>query len=359
MNDKMADSIEAYLTPYLSLHAAYCGPSDDPTARRASGGIATRLLSLALEENIVDGVALSRADFSGGRVGYRTDIVTDPLQIASYGTSTYFNIPIERHWADFDAFEGKLAVCGLPCHIGILSRRIEAGKGLKNVCLKISLFCGHNNQPELLEFFFRKEGIEPKEVRDFRVKRSYLGGYIEVTTDNGRRKEIPFRRFNVYRSLWYFSKPMCRLCNDHLGHASDLSVGDIFTKKFRARPDKYSAVIVRTERGRDLWDRMQAQENVVTEPITPAELFSAQKRILIPAGDSQSRWHAMKGAGYAPRGKPEGRFRLRSYITYRLLLANDRLSQRKWGVKLIGMIPKPILYGYIATLKLLNNSLKP
>lgn len=347
-----------YLGPHLDLYAAYAN-KDGNRERISSGGIVTTVLQQCLEESLVDGVALARCAFENGDIGYRFSILTDPREIPEYGSSAYFNIPIERHWKELDQFDGKLAICCLPCHCSLLRKRQESLHKSLHIRYIVSLFCGHNNEAELIRFVLRKESIPLSEVIDMQVKRHYLSGVLVFTLNDGRTREVDFRRFNVYRSLWFFSKNMCRQCDDHLGAQSDMSVGDIFTSRYRRLSPKRSAVVVRTGKGRELMDQVIRSGKINYEKVPAEEIFASQKRVIVPSADLKSRYYALRWNGYAVKKGKYGRFRIRSFLTYTMLYFNDRLSQRKWGRKVIGVVPRPLLYGYIALIKLINHSLKP
>jgi len=190
------------------------------------------------------------------------------------------------------------------------------------------------------------------------VDRTYLGGCVNFGMKDGSVRSILFRHFNVYRSLWFFSKQMCRYCDDHLGASADLSIGDVFTKEYRVQDVKHSAVVARTQKGLDVMQMAIDKGLVTCEQAAPDIVYRAQKRVIVPSGDLKSRYHACRVAGFAAKPPEHGRFRLRSFITYSLLLLNDRLSQTGWGRWLIRWIPRPLLYGYIASIKLINNSLR-
>jgi coenzyme F420 hydrogenase subunit beta len=345
---------------YIGNHIEiFCGHARDPDDRRrvASGGVVTSLLAHALRSGMVDAVALSKGDYSNGKIDYRFDLVTDADRVQDYGTSVYFNIPVERHWKKIDEFPGRVAVCALPCHIAAFRRRQQEGRGLANVPLLLSLFCGHNNEPELLNFVFDQHGIDEAEVTDVRVDRSYLGGDVWVEMSDGTLRSIPFRHFNVYRGLWCFSKSMCRYCDDHLGAHADISIGDVFVPEYRNRALKHSAMVARTEAGCSLIHSALRSNVLSAEPIDTDIVFRAQKRVIVPSGDLLSRYYACRLVGYTAKRPSEGRFRLRSFMTYLMLLLNDRVSKTRWGKRLLRVIPKPLLYAYIAAIKLVNNSL--
>ena len=113
--------------PFRKLYAGYAARSMD-RARVAAGGLMTSLLATALREGLVDGVVLCRSDFSQEKMGYAIDIVTNADEIPKYGKSVYFNIPIERETRRLDQFNGKLAICALPCQARIIRRTQQGGK---------------------------------------------------------------------------------------------------------------------------------------------------------------------------------------------------------------------------------------
>lgn len=346
--------------PYVGDHIkVYAGYAADAADRQhvASGGLVTCLLSHALEAGFVDAVAVARASFADGQIGYQFELVTDPSLVQSFGTSAYFNIPIERHWSDIESFDGTVALCALPCHAERFRRRADSGRSLENLKLILSLFCGHNNEPELNRFVFEKEGIDPDDIEAVRVNRSYLGADVNVSMTDGSAHVVPFRHFNVYRSLGMFSKGLCHFCDDHLGTFGDISIGDVFAREYRNRDIKHSAAITRSIAGQELMDAAIIAGKVTVEEIDESVVFRAQRRILVPSNDLMSRYYASRAAGYRAKKPKQGRFRVRSFLTYTAQMWNDRLSRTRWGQRIFRTIPYPILYAYIALIKLVNNSL--
>lgn len=350
-----AADYSTYLGNVSRLLAGYAA-APEHRQRVASGGVVTTLLRQMLSDGDVDGVAVAKADFSEGRLGYRFDIVTDPDEVAQYATSAYFDIPIQKHWRKLADFPGKLAVCALPCHVSFL-RRLQRGK-LSNVSCLVALFCGHNNSPELVRLVFEREGIVEADVSEMWFDRSYLGGHLCVQLRDGTRREIPFMRFNVFRSLGFFSKPLCHHCADHLGAVADISVGDVFCSEFQAKDIKHSVIIARTERGTEIVEAAVAKGAVVTQSIASEIVFRSQKRVVVPARDARSRHFARRCAGFASRPPEQGRFRARSFLTYVCLTLNDRLSGTRLGRRILRRIPVCGLVPYILAIKLINNTLR-
>jgi len=344
-----------YLGPYQSAYAAY---ASDLAIRQkaASGGVATSLLKFALANDRVDGVALCRSQFAKGQIGYEFKIVTDPLEIPHFGSSSYFNIPLEKHRAELEAFAGRLAILSLPCHTSILR-----SYALKNVAYLFSLFCGHNNEADLIRFFLDKEGLKTDQIKSMKIERTYLGGSVKLGMLDETERRVHFRHFNVYRSLGLYAKAMCRYCDDHLGATSDISIGDIFTEEYRQKSIKHSAVLVRSDKGLELWQAACRDKSIVAHEIDPLKIYAAQQRILVPSRDLKSRYYACKINGFPVNRNmiQNTPFRLRSFITYACLLLNQRISRTAWGRRLFMSLPRTLLYVYIAILKIINHTLRP
>ncbi len=344
--------------PYRQLWAGFAA-NDLDRERVAAGGLVTSLMALALRENIVDGVILSRADFSSGDIGHSIDIVTDPVEVQRYGKSVYFNIPIEREWRRLEKFEGRLGLVGLPCHTRILRSLQAKGTRLQNIELVVSLFCGHNNEVDLWHLVLERLGIERHDIVDIRTNRRYMRGGIELEKTDGTIIEIPFREFNTFRRLWLFSKDLCRHCPEHLGAKADLSIGDIFIPDFLDETIKHSSLVVRTEAAEKLVS-LAIEKNVVSLQEVPARaIYAAQKPLIVTSGDDKARYYANRFYGHKAKKPGGGKFRLRSFLYYLLLMGNDRFSRTRFGRWTFLKAPTVALYGYIKLLNLIKYRMKP
>ncbi|WP_343347821.1 Coenzyme F420 hydrogenase/dehydrogenase, beta subunit C-terminal domain [Sphingomicrobium sp. XHP0239] len=349
---------EREIAPYRQLWAGFAA-NDEERERVAAGGLVTSLMALALREGVVDGVVLSRADFSSGDIGHSIDIVTDPDEVQRYGKSVYFNIPIEREWRRLEQFDGRLGLVGLPCQTRILRSLQAKGTRLQNVELVVSLFCGHNNEVDLWHLVLERLGIDRRDIVDMRTNRQYMRGGIELEKADGRVIEIPFREFNTFRRLWLFSKDLCRHCPEHLGAEADLSIGDIFIPDFLDANIKHSSLVVRTPAAEKLVS-MAMEKGVVSLKEVPARaIYKAQKPLIVTSGDDKARYYANRMFGHKAKKPADGPFRLRAFLSYALLMGNDRASRTRVGRWAFLKAPTVLLYGYIKVLNLLKSRLDP
>jgi len=350
-------SFEKYIVPFQKTYACYAS-NEQNRAIAASGGVVTTLMAHLLKTGAIDGAALCRSSFTGGKLGYEFAIVKKPEEVFNYASSVYYDIPIHKHLNEIKHFSGKLAICALPCHIALFDRIRRKGK-LSNISLLVSLFCGHNASPELLRFVMKSHGIDEVDVKNLFFRRTYLRGNLEFTMKDGSYKKIPFWQFNVYRSLWFFSKKLCLHCNDHLGKHSDISVGDIYTPEFEAESIKHSAVVIRTPDGEKVFSSAKSEGCLIVKDVDPSEIIRSQKRIVIPSDDMRSRALAASLLKVPYKEHTDSSFRFRSFLTYLLLFFNSKITDSSFGRRFLYYIPLPLLFAEVVIIKAINTTLKP
>lgn len=349
-------SVDEYVGPSRATFVAYL---EERPHHVASGGVVTALAASLLESGAVDGVAMVRSDFTDAETdGYEFRIVTDPKDLARFGGSVYYDIPLQKHWGDIAAFDGRVAVVGLPCHMRALSALIDSGKGPGNVALTIALFCGHNCSLQLMRTFMERHGVDPALARDVRIVRTHLEGAVVVTTTDGAEHRLSFSRFNALRNLWLHSKRLCLSCDEHFGAAADVSVGDIFLPEYKELGTRVSAVVVRTEVGQSAWDRLMRGAALTVRPVALEDVFRAQRRVVVASKDTLSRYRAAKMLGYAHAKPAEGRFRLRTFLTYSFLYAVNRRSSSESGARLASRIPERLALFLVLAVKAVHSTLR-
>ncbi|MBS7637295.1 Coenzyme F420 hydrogenase/dehydrogenase, beta subunit C-terminal domain [Candidatus Bathyarchaeota archaeon] len=134
----------------------------------------------------------------------------------------------------------RVAVVGTPCQIRAL-RKIEKGtytdrRIAESVAIKIGLFCMETFDYKKLMEFLEKEGVNPKEVTKFAIRR----GKFAAIRDGDTLFEIGLSRVKE------LVRPCCEVCEDFTAEFSDISVGNV------GSPDGWSTVIVRTDLGEQL-----------------------------------------------------------------------------------------------------------
>jgi coenzyme F420-reducing hydrogenase beta subunit len=276
------EELDKYLGP--KKIASYLGYSLDPDFRKeaASGGTTSRILVEALEQGLIDGAVLCKSVIEEGNVRARFYIAKTREEILAAQGSKYVAtkflaeaLPLIRE------FQGRLAVTGLPCDISHLTRWMEKDTEIgPKVILKIVLVCGHNSRPQLVDGVVKKlsTGVESPLTR-FQFRIGHWRGTSVATYADGTRRTQSYSRFGKYQNLFYFSEKKCLACNDHFGYDADISIGDVWIYRLKKEPIKHNGILIRTPRGEELFQKIQAAKILHLERVPFQTLLDGQARI--------------------------------------------------------------------------------
>jgi len=251
--DKRQGKDNLLLGHFLSC---YVGHASNKSIRHhsSSGGLVTALLSLALEENIIDGALVTRMS-SANPLEPDSFIAKSSSEILSASRSKY--CPVAANVALREILEqgGRYAIVGLPCHLHGIRKAETINIELKNrIVLHFGLFCSHNVNFKGTQFLLRKLSIkdESKIASIAYRARGWPGGFV-VQLREGKEKFISHNSY--WASLFgrfFFAPWRCTLCPDGLAELADISFGDAWLSEFRREKDGESILLVRNEEGKKL-----------------------------------------------------------------------------------------------------------
>lgn len=213
----------------------------DVRGRAQYGGVVSTLVSLALEQGLVNEAVLTRSGARGAPAGAR---VRDRAGVLSAARSIYAagGALRELNQALAEPVHHPLAVVGLPCQsLAALTMRTsdEFPAARERLKLIIGLFCTLNLSARGLRSLLAEAGVDQPVIKsDFPPPPA---GVMQVTTEEGMT-EIPLTK--VERAVL----GGCRFCPDLTAEAADLSVGAA-----EGQPG-LNTLIARTPAGRELID---------------------------------------------------------------------------------------------------------
>lgn len=215
-----------YCGHYLNSYTGYC---NDQVIRfhSASGGMLTAILLYLRRKNVIDGAVV---------VGYKKDdpftpepfiAITDEDILRSRG-SKYILTSYDKVTNDILAFEGKLVVVGLPCHIqGLRNLAVKNKKVKKTIIGFFSIYCSLNKTKHSMDYYLSHYKIDRHKVGYFSFRDDGCMGFMKYEDKQGQTmKKIPYMSF-WYGSHSFFQNKRCTLCADHFGDLADISFGDI------------------------------------------------------------------------------------------------------------------------------------
>jgi colanic acid/amylovoran biosynthesis protein len=140
----------------------------------------------------------------------------------------------------------------------------------------ITLFCGHNSEPELTELVVRKHGMDWSEVAEFSYRTGKWRGRLRFTSTDGRHVDIPTAHFTHYQNLHFFSERKCLSCIDHFGFAGDICTGDIWSRDQRDESTKPTLLVIKSKRGEEVFEA--ARSNIALTELHPRTVINGNSR---------------------------------------------------------------------------------
>lgn len=266
----------------------YVGHASSHTIRynSASGGLITALLVYTLDHGLIDGALVSNLSGSSP-LETKPLLATDSSELMRTSGSMYCPTATCTGLREILSASGRFAFVGLPCQIHAVRKMESIDPRLREkIVLHLGLFCANNNTFLGTDYFLRRNGINPEEVRQIRYRWGGWPGGIHVTLRNGAARTIPrgstekrwYRRALFSSAFHYdFMIPRCLLCPDQTAELADISFGDPWLKKYmREERIGKSLVIVRNKYGEELLASAAQDEAVVLSEVALRTVKRAQ-----------------------------------------------------------------------------------
>ena len=272
-----------------SFFEVWEGYAGDPAIRfqGSSGGLCTALSLFCLEQGIAGGVLHVGADAG---IPWKNKTVRSETReelIARSGSRYAPASPCEGFKEIEAAGDGSVFV-GKPCDLAGLrmAQRLRPELAAKTM-LAIGFFCAGTPSTkgtlELIEGY----GVDPADVADFRYRGQGWPGMATASFKDGGRPPLKLS----YNESWGFVQKYrpfrCYLCPDLTAESADISVGDPWYRDVAENDPGRSLILIRTEKGSDIFRQALEKGYVTAEPADPEIIYRSQKNLL---GKRQAIW---------------------------------------------------------------------
>ncbi len=204
------------------------------------------------------------------------------------------------------------AVVGKPCDITAVRnvmRRDERARSLVRYCL--ALVCGGMSDLTKSQGVLDDAGMKESQLRLFRYRGHGNPGPLRAETNDGHTQEAR------YNELWgdevgWALQPRCKICPDAIGEVADIAAADCWPGGGPTGEDAgFNAVLVRTARGRALFDAAVAGGRIVVDRDSSfREMDDFQPHQVAKKNAVWARYAGMRAAGLptpaTPRLRIEG-----------------------------------------------------
>ncbi|GAB4474334.1 MAG: hypothetical protein Kow00124_14210 [Anaerolineae bacterium] len=286
------------LGPYRRV---YIGHAADEAIRRrgASGGAITRTLIYLLEAGLIDGAVAVRQG-SPRPWDAEAVIARTPEEVIACAQSVYRPVPVLAALAQMEAFEGRLALVGLPDQVAALRRLQWMGHpAALRVEYVLGPYTGTNMYFGAIESYLRANGVRGVEqIAELRYREGEWPGYLYIRLTDGR--ELKAEKFYYNYLIPFYITRHTLLAVDFANELTDISVGDAWSPKYEAKGQGFSVIVARSERGEVLLETMHRAGLLVLEEITAAEALAMHGHML----DFKKRGAFIRMDWRRARGKP-------------------------------------------------------
>ena len=221
------------------------------------GGIVTTLISLAMEESLIDSAVLIKTDDDKTPKAVLAQNTKEVIQCAG---SNYMACSILEAFNKIpEDSDRKVGLVGTPCQVLAISKMKNKPPknrvNIDNTRLVIGLFCTWAlSQREF--YMFLKENLNLPRVKKFDIPPP-PANLFEAYTDRGR---VQFSLDQVRE----FTMPACAYCLDMTSEFADISVGSV------EGIEGWNTVIIRTDAGKELVEMAKKQDKLEIDTL-PAE----------------------------------------------------------------------------------------
>lgn len=247
--------------PVRSLHRSWAA-DEKVRYRGAAGGTLTALARFLLESGEVD--AILHVQASKTRPWLTEAVISRDPESALQGSQSRYGpsaplVHVKRLLDDGERF----AVIAKPCDISAIRSlsRVDARVDAQ-VRYLLTLFCGGVHNEAVPRKIMAHHGVSPDDVDVFRYRGNGWPGPTRVQTKAGERFDLTYEQAwqpGGGQSWRYELQFRCKICPDAVGETADISAPDGWIlrdgKPVYDEAPGTNALLVRTERGRDLIQR--------------------------------------------------------------------------------------------------------
>ena len=245
----------------------------------SSGGVVTQLLLFAMDENLVDGVVVTR-------MNRKHPLLPEPFiartreEILEASKSKYCPVPTNIALREVLQRDGRYAFVGLPCHIHGLRKAQKLNKTLaKRIVLSIGLFCSHNDSFHSTRYILNRLNVNPSDVSRIDYRGKGWPGLLTVEQKSGIVTTCAFHDWIRVHEYCFFTPDRCLVCCDHAAELADISAGDAWLPEILKDHAGTSIFISRSKVGEELLHLAKSKGDILFQTIDSNKVVQSQGNV--------------------------------------------------------------------------------
>ncbi len=260
----------------------------------SSGGFITGLILHLMDKGLVDGGIVAKCEGEKPLVA-QSFIATDRQSLLSARASKYAPVSSCAALADVLNRPGHYVFVGTPCMVEALTKLKNLLPKLEErIVLSIGLVCSGMASRLSTKAYIEESGVNPADVRRVCYRGDGWPGRFRVFGENDELlMDRPYLDGAPIHAVPRDHYLRCWNCLDHWGRFADIVVSDPWTEEMVKTERKgRSAIMVRTERGREAVSSAIDSGDMIADSITVEGMLGYNKHLVIDSEHPRHGWMA-------------------------------------------------------------------
>ena len=268
---------------------------DDIRLDASSGGFITGIILHLMAKGLADGGIVARCEGQQPLVA-ESFIATDRESLLSARASKYAPVSSCTVLADVLKHPGRYVFVGTPCMLEALTKLQEMLPKLQDwIILKVGLVCACMASRLSTKAYIEEHGgVNLRDVRRICYRGNGWPGRFRVFGEDDRLlMDRPLLGGSLIHVVGRDPYLRCRYCLDHWGRFADIAVSDPWCEEMVRNERKgRSAIIVRTERGKQVVTSAIQSGDMIADPIGVSDFLGYNKHLVISPRHTSHVWRA-------------------------------------------------------------------
>jgi len=261
----------------------------------SSGGFITGMILHLMGKGLADGGVVARCQSEQPLVA-DSFIATDRESLLSARASKYAPVSSCVALAEVLKRPGRYVFVGTPCMVEALTKLQKFFPELEQrIVLSVGLVCaGMASRLPTRAYIVEDGGVNLADVRRICYRGNGWPGRFRVFGENDRLlMDRPLLGGSLVHVVGHDHYLRCRNCLDHWARFADIAVSDPWTDEMvRTERKGRSAIMVRTERGKETVISAIGSGDMIADSITVEDMLGYNKHLIIDSGHLNHGWMA-------------------------------------------------------------------